>query len=99
MIVDLFDRITGLWGPTDHRAQLERDTRKRANRAYKAAWKRRVNEPVDSDAPLLRELRAHNVPGAFAKAQSDPTLMFYFSQWRAGRDPETVRAESQKSRR
>jgi hypothetical protein len=92
MLADLIEMVTGLWGPTDPETQLAKDTRKRANRAYAAAWKKRTPASAYDDTPLLLELRALNVPGSFGDATQDAFLTFYFESWRKGTDPKAVRA-------
>jgi hypothetical protein len=92
MLASLIELVSGLWGPTDPESQLAKDTRKRVNRAYAAAWKKRTPANGYDDAPLLLELRALNVPGSFSDAASDPFLGYYFESWRQGREPRAVRA-------
>ena len=92
MLASLLELVSGLWGPTDPETQLARDTRKRANRAYAAAWKQRSPASAYDEAPLLLELRALNVPGSFSDAAQDPFLSFYFESWGQGVQPKDVRA-------
>ena len=96
MFAALLELISGLWGPTNPETQLARDTRKRANRAYAAAWTKRVREETVDQGHLIHELQSRNVPGSFSNAADDPTLSFYFERWEAGEDPKVVRAVSAK---
>ena len=96
MLATLIELFTGLWGPTDTERPLSEDRRKRADRAYGAAWRARDRGALDDGGLLLRKLRAANVPGAFQDPTSDPFLSLYFDSWRAGKDPKWVRAESRR---
>ncbi|MCW2801006.1 MAG: hypothetical protein JWQ70_2478 [Aeromicrobium sp.] len=94
MLAALLELVSDLWS-SDPESQLARDTRKRANRAYAAAWTLRGRGGSADQALLLRELQSRNVPGSFsATVDDDPTLSFYVESWRAGKDPKLVRAES-----
>jgi hypothetical protein len=96
MLAALLEWISNLWAPADPESQLAKDTRRRANRAYSAAWKARGGARADDVTPLVTEMRARNVPGSFV---DDPDLNFYFDRWRTGLDPKAVRAESKVRRR
>jgi hypothetical protein len=99
VISALIEMFGGLWGPTDPDGQLAKDRRKRADRAYEAAWKARDRGALDDGGLLLREMQAANVPGAFLDLAADPFLSLYVDSWRAGKDPKLVRAESRQALR
>jgi hypothetical protein len=96
MFAALLELLSGLWGPSSPETHIARDTRKRANRAYAAAWAARGHGESADQANLLHELQARNVPGSFSTPTADPVLGFYFDRLRAGVDPKSVRAEAAK---
>lgn len=90
MFRELMESIIDFVPLSNPEKQLAKDSWKRANQAYAAAWKTR-----GAADELRAEMQARNVPGSFVDA--DPGVQPYFDAWALGKAPATVRAESRRA--
>jgi hypothetical protein len=84
---ELFDMVAG-WGPSATNPWLK--GHHDAGRAYEAAWPQRAADA--GTAPLIAEMRKHNVPYVYTRPESRAELAVWFEAWSAGTPPSELRA-------
>jgi len=70
----------------------------RAFAAYRDAYREKQTGD-DSIDPLIHQMKAHGVAGAYTDALQRPELGAFFAAWAAGLDPDVVRSNARRGRR
>lgn len=84
---DSIFEMLGAWGPSGRNSW--REGHRNAGDAYEAAWPERGS---DADtAPLIAEMKKHNVPYVYTRPESRAELSVWFAAWAAGTTPEELR--------